>query len=133
MEHPTTPRLLRLAALVCLLEAFALVAMGVVEIVSLDSDRLVVGVTTTVFFLVYALGLAVAAVALSRSRSWARAPLLLAQLIQLGLAWSFHGTSTDWVSALLAVPALFVAVILVLPSTAQVLYGVSRGNDAAAR
>jgi hypothetical protein len=132
VEHPPTPRLLRLAALVCLLEAMGLVAMGVVEIVSLDSDRLVVGVTTTVFFVVYALGLAVAAGALSRSRSWARAPLLLAQLIQLGLAWSFHGTSTDWVAALLAVPALFVAVILVLPSTAQVLYGV-QGDDAAAR
>jgi hypothetical protein len=35
------------------------------------------------------------------------------------------------VAALLAIPALFVAVILVLPSTAQVLYGVSRGDDAA--
>jgi hypothetical protein len=116
-------RMLRLAAFVCLLEALALVVMAVVEIASLDSDRLAVGLTTTVFFIVYALGLAVCARALIRTRSWARAPLLLAQLIQLGLAWSFLGSGTAWIAALLAVPAVFVAVVLVLPGTAVVLYG----------
>jgi len=123
VTDPATLRMLRLAALVCLFEAAALVAMGVVELVSLDSDRLVVGVTTTIFFLVYAVGLALAARGLARVRSWSRAPLLLAQLIQIGLAWSFHGTHTDWVAGLLAVPATFVAVVLVLPSTTVALYG----------
>ena len=51
------------------------------------------------------------------SVGWARAPLLLSQLIQLGLAWSFHGSNTDWISVVLAVPALFVTVVLLLPRT----------------
>ena len=123
-------RLLRTAAALCLLEAAALLGMGIVEIVSLDSDRLAVGLTTTVFFVLYAAGLATCARALAMLRSWARAPLLLAQLIQLGLAWSFVGSSTTWVAVLLAVPAVFVAVVLVLPATAEVLYGPSRRGGA---
>src|SRR5690242_17803064 len=104
--------------------------MGIVEITSLDTDRLTVGVTTTVFFVIYAAGLAACARGLARVRSWARAPLLLAQLIQLGLAWSFLGSSTTWLAVLLAVPAAFVAVVLVLPATAEVLYGPSRRGGA---
>ena len=127
---PAVLRWLRLAALVVLLEAAALVAMAVVEIASLASDRLVIGITTTVFFLVYALGLALAARALARRRSWARAPLLLAQLIQLGLAWDLHGSSIGWVALLLAVPALFVGVLLLLPPTTVALYGAPQRDDA---
>ncbi len=127
MPDPSTQRLLRVAALVCLLEAAALVALAVVEVFSLSSARLVVGVTTTIFFLVYAAALAMAARALAGARSWARAPLLLSQLIQLGLAWSFHGSNTDWISVVLAVPALFVTVVLLLPRTTATLYGA--GHD----
>lgn len=121
--------LLRLAALVCLSEAAALVVLAVVELVTLDSRRLVVGVTTTVFFLLYAGGLAAAAVGLVRARSWSRAPLMLSQLIQLGLAWSFYGPGTEWVAALLAGSAVVVVVILVLPSTTTTLYGRSAADE----
>jgi len=123
VADPSILRLLKVAALICLVEAAALLVMAVVEIASLDSNRLAVGLTTTVFFAVYAIGLACCALALARARSWARAPLLLAQLIQLGLAWSFFGSSTALVAVLLAVPAVFVAVVLVLTATAEVLYG----------
>lgn len=123
-------RLLRAAAVLCLIEAAALLVMGIVELTSLDRDRLTEGVTTTVFFVLYAAGLAAGATGLARLRSWARAPLLLAQLIQLGLAWNFFGSSTTWLAVLLAIPALFVAVVLVLPATAEVLYGTSpRGGE----
>jgi len=115
--------LLRLAALICLVEAAALAVLAVIEIATLDSERLVVGVTTTVFFVLYAVGLAVAAVGLARARSWSRAPLMLSELIQLGLAWSFHGPGTESVAALLAVSAIFVIVVLLLPSTTTALYG----------
>ena len=111
--------LLRLAAFVCVLEAAALVALGFVELDSLHSGRLEVGITTAVFFFLYALALLLGARGLARARSWTRAPLLLAQLIQLGLAWGFHGTRTDWITVLLAVPALFVAVVLLLPATTR--------------
>ena len=116
-------RLLRLAALVCLAEGAALVVLAVIEVVNLDSGRLVVGITTTIFFVLYAAGLVAAAIGLARARSWARAPLMLSELIQVGLAWSFHGPGTDPVAPLLAVSALFVIVVLVLPSTTTALYG----------
>ncbi|MEJ7629428.1 MAG: hypothetical protein WKF54_07540 [Nocardioidaceae bacterium] len=130
MTASSTARLLTSAALVCLLEAAALVALAVVELANLATGRLVVGVTTTIFFLGYALGLAVAAWGLSRARSWARAPLMLAELIQLGVSWSFHGPDTEWIAALLAVSAGFVIVVLLLPSTTVALYGAQGRDDA---
>lgn len=130
MTASSTARLLTSAALVGLLEAAALVALAVVELANLATGRLVVGVTTTIFFLGYALGLAVAAWGLSRARSWARAPLMLAELIQLGVSWSFHGPDTEWIAALLAVSAGFVIVVLLLPSTTVALYGAQGRDDA---
>jgi hypothetical protein len=121
--HRPVSSLLRAAALVCLGEAVALAVLAVVEIATLDTSRLVAGITTTVFFVLYGAGLAAASVGLARARSWSRAPLMLSQLIQLGLAWSFHGPGTDAVAALLAVAAGFVIVVLVLPSTTLALYG----------
>lgn len=124
--------LLAIAAGICLLEAAALLVLAVIEVVSISSGREVIGVTTTIFFVVYAVGLALAARGLARVRSWARAPLVLAELIQVGLAWSFHGPGTDWVSVALAVPALFVLVVLLMPSTTAALYG-EPGQDGAPR
>jgi hypothetical protein len=116
------------AALVCLVEAAALAVLAVIEVATLDSERLVAGVTTTVFFALYAVGLAVAALGLARARSWSRAPLMLSELIQIGLAWSFHGPGTNAVAVLLFASAAFVIVVLVLPSTTLALYGL-RGAD----
>jgi len=118
--------LLRAAALVCLLEALALAVLAVIEVGTLDSGRLVAGVTTAIFFVLYAAGLAYAAIGLARARSWSRAPLMLSQLIQLGLAWSFHGPGTELVAAVLAAGAIFVIVVLVLPTTTLALYGAKR-------
>ncbi len=132
MPDPTTLRALRLAGGICGLEATTVAAMGVVEIVSLDTGRLALGVTTAVFLFVYAAGLALAGLGLARARSWARAPVVLSQLIQLGIAWSFYGGSTTWVALLLAVPAAVVVVISVRPSTTSALYGDAPRDDAAA-
>ncbi len=48
---------------------------------------------------------------------------MLAQLIELGVAWSFRGGSTTWVSILLAVPAVAVLAVVFSPSTTQALFG----------
>ena len=56
------------------------------------------GVTTAVFFAVYGAALLLCAWSVHRGQSWARSPIVLAQLIQLGLAWSFRGGDTTLVA-----------------------------------
>ncbi len=126
-------RWMRLAALVCACEAVVFLVLAVVELASLDSDRLIAGITTTIFFVVYAVGLLAAAAGLARARSWARSPLMLFELIQLGLAWSIHGPGNDVVAVLLAVSAIFVIVVLLLPTTTAALYGERGTGDPAGR
>ena len=65
-------------------------------------------VTTSLFFAVYGVGLLFCAWQLTRGQSWARSPVVLAQLIQLGVAWSFRGGDTTWVAIALAVVAVVV-------------------------
>jgi peptidoglycan/LPS O-acetylase OafA/YrhL len=123
VSDPATRRRVRVAAAICVLEAVASLGMAVAELVSIDPGRASVGITTAVFFLLYGLGLGFAARGLDRLSSWSRGPVVLAQLIQLGVAWSFRGGSTTWVALLLAVPAVIVVFIVFSPTTTKALYG----------
>jgi lipoprotein signal peptidase len=120
---------IRLAVALVLLEAVALVALAAVEVVSLNSNRVSVGVTSAVFFGLYAAGLALAARGLYRLRAWSRGPVVLAQLIELGVAWSFAGNNTTWVSVLVAIPAIVVLIIIFRPTTTDALYGHRVGEE----
>jgi hypothetical protein len=102
-------------------EALLLVGYGIVLLTALNTARLAMGVTTPVFFIVYGLGLAGCAWALSRLRSWARAPLVFAQLIQLGVAWSFRGGTSTAVTVGLAVVAVLVLVGVFHPASLEAL------------
>jgi hypothetical protein len=102
-------------------EVVLLLALAILELLALDSERLVLGLTTASFFVLYGAALAACAVALVRERRWSRGPLVLAQLIQLGVAWSFAQGETVAVAVLLAVAALTVLVVLFLPSTTAAL------------
>ncbi|HYO39633.1 MAG TPA: hypothetical protein VER39_08250 [Nocardioidaceae bacterium] len=102
------PRPLLLATALVALEAAALVVLGFWEVGVLSTARATMGVTTALFFLSAGAGLGFCAWSLHRLRSWARAPVVLAQLIQLGLAWSFRGGDTTPVAATLALVALVV-------------------------
>jgi hypothetical protein len=68
------------------------------------------GVTTAVFFLGYAAALLLCGYGLLRLSSWARSPIVLAQLIQLGLAWSWRGNPAVAVPLALAAIAILVAI-----------------------
>jgi len=71
----------------------------------------------------YAAGIALCARGLLRLSSWCRGPIVLAQLIELGVAWSFRGGETTWVAILLAIPAVVVLAVIFSPATTQALYG----------
>jgi hypothetical protein len=107
-------------------EAAALVLLGVVELGVLSSSRAVMGLTTAFFFLVYGAGLGACAWQLYRLRSWARAPVVLAQLIQLPVAWSFRGGSTTLVAVLLAAVAVLVLAGIFHPASLAALDAADR-------
>lgn len=98
-----------------------LVLYGVLELASLSGGRITMGVTTAVFFLLYGAFLAFCARQLLRRESWARGFIAMAQLVQLGVAWSFRGGDTTWLTVVLAVVALVTGAGLLHPASVDAL------------
>ena len=115
------PAPLVVAASLVAVEAILLVLQGFAELVVLSGERVAMGVTTAGFFLVYGAGLAFCAWTVTRLRSWARAPIVVAQLIQLAVAWSFRGGSTTPVAVALALAAVLVLVGIFHPASIDAL------------
>jgi hypothetical protein len=115
------PAPLMVAAALVGVEALLLVLNGVAEVVALSADRLVMGSTTALFFVVYGAGLGWCGWMVTRRKSWARAPIVVAQLIQLLVAWSFVGGSTTLVAVALGVAAAVVLVGLLHPASIAAL------------
>ncbi|NUR06640.1 MAG: hypothetical protein HOQ22_12105 [Nocardioidaceae bacterium] len=115
------PAPLVVAVSVAGLEALLLVLFGLAELRSLHGARVAMGITTTLFFVVYGLGLAYCAWQLRRMQSWARAPVVLAQLIQLGVAWSFRGGASTVAAVALAVLAVVVLAGVFHPASLSAL------------
>jgi hypothetical protein len=109
------------AAGLTLVEGLLTAMYGISLAVHITSDELIVGVTTSVFFLAYGAALVVCAWAINSLRTWARGPVLLAQLIWLGLAWNFRGGDTLPVAIAMAVPAIVVLVGMLVPSSVDAL------------
>ena len=116
------------AAGLTLVEGLLTVMYGVGEAVHVTSDRLAMGVTTSVFFVAYGAAMVFCAWGLNRLSTWARGPVLLAQLIWLGLAWNFRDGDTLPIAIGLAVPAAIVLVGMLLPSSVDALEH-GRGRD----
>ena len=116
-----TPAPLAVAAGMTFIEGLLVLVFAIGEAVNLDSDRLVMGVTTTAFFLAYGVLLLACARGLHLVRSWPRGPVLLSQLILLGLAWNFKDGSTLPVAIGLAVAAAVVLAGLLHPRSIDAL------------
>ena len=110
IRHTPRPATLTIAVLLVWLEALALIVLAGLELFSLSMGRLTMGVTTAFFFLVYAAALLLCGYGLLRLVSWARSPIVLAQLIQLGLAWSWRDTPAVAVPLGLVAAAILVAI-----------------------
>jgi hypothetical protein len=113
------PPPLVVAASLGAVEGLVIGVIGLVELVNLSSGRLTMGLTTTVFFAAYAAGLLFCAWQVNRGTPWVRSPLVLAQLIQLGIAWNFRDTPA--VAIALAVVALVELAGLFHPASMRAL------------
>jgi hypothetical protein len=109
------------AAALAGIEGLVLVFYAVVELFNLSSARLTMGLTTSVFFLLYGVAVMGSAWGVTRGSSWARSPIVLAQFIQLGLAFSFWGHGTTPIAIGLGVTAVVVLVGLLHPASIDAL------------
>jgi hypothetical protein len=117
----STPAPLAAAAGLTFIEGVLTFLFGITEAVSIDSDRLVLGLTTSLFFLAYGAGLIACAWGMNTLHPWSRGPVLLAQLIWLGLAWNFRSGSTLPVAIGLGVMAAIVLAGLLHPRSIDAL------------
>ncbi|GAW50569.1 MULTISPECIES: hypothetical protein [unclassified Nocardioides] len=121
LRRPSNPPPLVVAASIVAVEGLLLLAYAVLELASIGTGRVTMGLTTSVFFAIYGAGLVACARAVDRRRSWARSPIVLAQLIQLGVAWSFRGGDTTLVAVAIAVVAVVVLAGLFHPASLEAL------------
>jgi hypothetical protein len=120
-RHQRVPAPLVVAASLAGLEALLLVLFGLAELRSLSANRATMGISTSMFFVIYGVGLGYCAYKLRRLESWPRAPIVLAQLIQLGVAWEFRGGGTTFVAVVLAVIAVLTLVAVFHPASMRAL------------
>jgi lipoprotein signal peptidase len=115
------PSPLVVAASLAAVEGALVVLYALGELRNLSSERLSAELAIVAFLALYGAALLYCSWQLSRARTWARGPVLLSQLLQLGVAWSFWGGSTTWLSVTLAVVALIVLAGLLHPQSIDAL------------
>ena len=115
------PAPLVVAASLVTVEGLLLLVFAVLELASLDADRVAMGATTSIFFVGYAALLLLCAWSLVNGHSWARSPVVLTQLIGLGVAWSFRGGETTIVAVAIALVAVVVLVGVFHPASLAAL------------
>lgn len=121
--RPQPPTPLLVAAAVVVVEGLVSFGFGIAEALHTTGERIALGVTTSLFFVAYGAGMVLCAWGLTRLQTWARGPVLLAQLIALGLAWNFRDAETLLVTVGFAVPAVVVLVGMLHPQTLEALEG----------
>lgn len=110
-------------------EGLVLIVLGIAEALTIHSSRLVLGLTTAGFFLVYGVALVLVAVrGLWRAARWSRGPTVFTQLIQLLIAYSVWNGGAPAIAVVLAVLAVVVLVCLFQKASFEALIGGS-SND----
>jgi len=130
----TTARLpLTIAAAVVALQAAAFLALAVADLTGLVADRIGLGIGIAIVLLVLGIGLLLAAAGLRAGLHGARGPVVVAQLIGLGLAWSLRSPDENvgdnrLAGAVIASSAVIVLVCLATPSARRALADDPAGN-----
>jgi uncharacterized membrane protein (DUF2068 family) len=115
------------AASLVAVQGVVLVLLAVAELADVSSDRLALGLSTAGFFLAYGAVLLAASWGLWTRRAWARGPVLITQLIQLGMAWSLREHLP--VAIGLALCAGIVLAGMLHPDTIEALDGGGQPSD----
>lgn len=118
-DTSTAPAPLVVSLSLVVVEGLVLLMLGIVQLASWNSDRAVMNVSTTIFFLGVAAALMACAWGVWRGSSVGRAPIVMFQLIALGVAWSFRGEPTTVVAVLLAVVAVVTIAGLLHPDSIE--------------
>jgi hypothetical protein len=117
----TQPAPLVVAGSLAAVEGVLVAAYGVLLAADIHADRAAMGVTTSVFFVLLGAVLVMCAWHVVHGRGWARSPVVVTQVLALGLAWNFLGGSTTWVSVVLGLVAAVVLVGLLHPASVEAL------------
>lgn len=124
---PGNPPPLTAAASLATVQAVVLLILAVLESANLEDDRRSLGLSTTVFFAAYGVVLLAAAWGLYRRAGWSRGPVLITQLIMLGLAWNLR--EHVLVAVVLVGCALIVLAGMLHPDTIEALDGDDQPSD----
>jgi hypothetical protein len=122
------PSPLVVAACLTAVEGLLVLGYAVAEAAHVNADRAAVGITTALFFVLLGGALMGSAWFVVRGRPWARSPIVVSQLMFLGLAWNFLGGVTTWLSVALAVVAVIVLFGMLHAASTDALTG--RHDDA---
>jgi peptidoglycan/LPS O-acetylase OafA/YrhL len=115
------PRTLVAAAVLVGLQGLFGCVLAALEVVALDSDRVTLGITTALFFLVLGAGLLCCAWGLFRVRSWARGPVVATELIGVLLSFSFWGGATTLAAVVILLVSVAVLVAVLHPASTSAL------------
>ncbi|HET6153130.1 MAG TPA: hypothetical protein VFE15_09240 [Marmoricola sp.] len=120
---------LLVASAMVLLEGLGVLVFGAAEALDTHSSRAVMGVTTAFFFIIFGIALLVCGWGLTRAQTWARGPVMIGQLISLGLAWNFRTGDTTLLAVVLAVPAVVVLIGMLHPATIEAMNDLPTDGD----
>lgn len=115
-----------IAAVVVVLQGAVFVALAVADVAGLVPGRVGLGLGIALVLLILGLGLIAAAAGLVRSRLLARGPVVVTQLIGLGLAWSLRTPDANTgdnriVGVAIAASAVIVLACLATPAARRAL------------
>jgi hypothetical protein len=111
------PSSVRIAAVLVLLEALALIGYGALVLGALGGDA-AAALSTGVFFVAYGVALLLAVRGLRQRASWARSLVVVTQLLMLGIAWNLREQPTSVVAGALAAAAVVTVAAMLSPSAA---------------
>jgi hypothetical protein len=113
------------------LEGLAALAFGVAEIFQVRLVRAVVGVGVAAFMIGFAVLLLAAGHGLLRGRRWARAPIVVVQLIMIPVGWGFRAAPTTWVAVTMIAVSLLTLVLILHPASTKALVVEDEASDPA--